>query len=254
MFKKRPDSEQPPKIDDGLKQRLIGAVVIIILAVIFLPALFRGEGQQTLVKTVLIPEPPKTPTIRLPERQGVDDIGKALVQDSRRVEQLEQASTSPFSSSQTSSQTPTISTPQVSGQAPASDAIHPSAATTREADSESIDKAMSDSLDEQLAAQQRLSSQSSLSEQSLLDSQGASIAWTIQVASFNDEGNAVALRDRLQEAGMTAYLRHRWLTEERRVSRVYVGPMADRERLQPIMATLDKEFALKGLIVRYSPQ
>ena len=45
-------------MDNGLKQRLVGALVLIALAVIFLPSLFKREHRLTVDNTSLIPPPP----------------------------------------------------------------------------------------------------------------------------------------------------------------------------------------------------
>ena len=47
-------------MNDGHKQRLVGALVLTALAVIFLPSLFKREERSIIVdKTTLIPPPPK---------------------------------------------------------------------------------------------------------------------------------------------------------------------------------------------------
>ncbi len=45
-------------MNDGLKQRLVGAVVLLALAVIFLPVLFKDQPGHTVDTRTLIPEPP----------------------------------------------------------------------------------------------------------------------------------------------------------------------------------------------------
>jgi DedD protein len=45
-------------VDDGLKQRLVGALVLIALAVIFLPSLFKREHRVAIDSASLIPPSP----------------------------------------------------------------------------------------------------------------------------------------------------------------------------------------------------
>jgi len=45
-------------VDDGLKQRLVGVIVLIALVVIFLPSLFKREHRVTVNTTSLIPFSP----------------------------------------------------------------------------------------------------------------------------------------------------------------------------------------------------
>lgn len=47
-------------MDDGLKQRLIGAVVLVAIAVIFLPSLFSGEHGRRFDARTQIPQEPET--------------------------------------------------------------------------------------------------------------------------------------------------------------------------------------------------
>ncbi|MEM7206757.1 MAG: SPOR domain-containing protein [Pseudomonadota bacterium] len=55
-------------MDKALKQRMVGAAVLVALGVIFLPALFDGAGQQTSYSP--IPDPPPEPIV--PESLEVD--------------------------------------------------------------------------------------------------------------------------------------------------------------------------------------
>ena len=46
-------------MDQGLKQRLVGAIVLIVIAVVFLPMLLREPGDLLDTETVEIPKRPK---------------------------------------------------------------------------------------------------------------------------------------------------------------------------------------------------
>lgn len=64
-------------MDDGLKQRLIGAVVLVAIGVLFIPSLFEQDSRRKVDLTSQIPpEPIDTPkplTVPEPERpQGID--------------------------------------------------------------------------------------------------------------------------------------------------------------------------------------
>ena len=52
--------------DDGLKQRLIGAVVLLALGVIFLPVLFDRDRIEPIDQETLIPEAPEVVTVDIP--------------------------------------------------------------------------------------------------------------------------------------------------------------------------------------------
>ena len=65
-------------MDDGLKQRLIGAIVLVVLAVIFLPLLFNGGDQDPASIAVAIPPKPEAPKLDLkPPQEPVKPQARA---------------------------------------------------------------------------------------------------------------------------------------------------------------------------------
>ncbi|MFQ5488239.1 MAG: SPOR domain-containing protein [Gammaproteobacteria bacterium] len=74
--------------------------------------------------------------------------------------------------------------------------------------------------------------------------------WVVQVGSFSSAKNAGALRDRLQDQGFDA------LVDEVRVAgqpayRVLVGPLPDKSRAEAQRSRLQKQARLKGIVIRY---
>jgi DedD protein len=82
-----------------------------------------------------------------------------------------------------------------------------------------------------------------------LDEQNVPVAWTLQLASFKDESNARALRKRLVDAGHKVYTRR-----NADLFKVYVGPKIQRQRLEKLKATLENDFGLDGIILRFTTQ
>lgn len=82
-----------------------------------------------------------------------------------------------------------------------------------------------------------------------LDQEGVPVSWTLQLASFRDEANARALRAQLLKAGYKVYIRH--MTG---LVKVFVGPELQRSRLEALQATLKQEYALDGIVVRFTTQ
>ena len=64
-------------MDDGLKQRLIGAIVLLALGVIFLPVLFDRDPIKPVDQTTAIPPKPERITITISEPEPVEDIDLA---------------------------------------------------------------------------------------------------------------------------------------------------------------------------------
>lgn len=64
-------------MDDGLKQRLIGALVLIAIAVIFLPTLFSGEQGRRLDTRTQIPPAPETKVVIIERPEPIAGMPKA---------------------------------------------------------------------------------------------------------------------------------------------------------------------------------
>lgn len=83
-----------------------------------------------------------------------------------------------------------------------------------------------------------------------LDENGLPVGWTLQVASFKNEENAIRLRDKLRDGGYRVY-RTSVKTAAGVNSRVLVGPMLQRSKLTAISSEIEAEFGLHGQIIRY---
>ncbi|MGV7085147.1 SPOR domain-containing protein, partial [Pseudomonas aeruginosa] len=76
-------------LERGLKQRIVGALVLIALAVIFLPMLFtrEDESRQVVVEAPPRPQAPAMPSVEVqptevPELQpGEEDIAPEIVEE-----------------------------------------------------------------------------------------------------------------------------------------------------------------------------
>ena len=75
-------------------------------------------------------------------------------------------------------------------------------------------------------------------------------AWAVQLGSFVDAANALALRDRLRTQGYPAFVES-VRVGDRKIMRVYVGPQLLRAKAAESQKRLEKEVDLRGLIVRY---
>lgn len=84
-------------------------------------------------------------------------------------------------------------------------------------------------------------------EEPVLDTQGVTVAWTLQLASFKDRDNADKLKQRLLKAGYKAYIR-----QKQDLSKVFVGPDLQRVEMEKLRDRLKKEFKLDGLVLRFT--
>ncbi len=76
------------------------------------------------------------------------------------------------------------------------------------------------------------------------------LAWAVQVGSFDQEGNAAALRDKLRGSGFAAYL-EKVKVEGRMHYRVRVGPELKRELAEALRERLEEKTKMKGIVVRH---
>lgn len=75
-------------------------------------------------------------------------------------------------------------------------------------------------------------------------------AWTLQVGSFDDQGNAYVLRDKLQAEGFPAYV-DSIKTPKKTSYRVRIGPELDRLRLVELKKKVFETNKLEGMIVNH---
>lgn len=179
-------------MEERIKHRITGAVVVIALAVIFLPMLFDGAGVPDIPFDVDLPPPPVSTLEPLPDRRSDAWAFVDEAQDLRG--QFDRA-------------------PGMIGQ-----------------------------------PEHRMTEPDENS--SGADESGVPLAWSVQLASFVHEENAVALRDQLQLDGYNAYL-VRVRDGDALRTQVAVGPRVSREEVQTLRQELLERYELEGMIVRF---
>ncbi len=84
-----------------------------------------------------------------------------------------------------------------------------------------------------------------------LDSQGIPVSWTVQVATFSQWENALHLKQGLIDAGFKAYQK----PEDKKFAGpyvIYVGPNLEKSKSQTIAKQVEEEFNTgKGLVKRF---
>jgi len=76
-------------------------------------------------------------------------------------------------------------------------------------------------------------------------------AWAVQVGSFARAENAATLLERIEARGYDAFVETA-PGEEGTVTRVLVGPALEREAADAARRDLEEAFGLRGLVVRYT--
>jgi DedD protein len=216
-------------LDKGMKQRMVGALVLVALAVIFLPMLFTRQDEMRQVR-VDAPQAPAMPTlpevkveqVAVPEPQPLPEQPEQPEQPPVVVNE----STAPL---KTPSQpiTPSPQTqPQVQAQpkpqtpvptpAPAAKAVAPVAATPAP---------------------------------SKIDVNGLPVSWSIQLASLSSRAGAENLQKTLRSQGYNAYIR-----TAGGLNRVYVGPLIERAEADKLKDVINRQQKLNGFVTRFQPE
>lgn len=74
--------------------------------------------------------------------------------------------------------------------------------------------------------------------------------WVIQLGAFGEKANAVKLEKRVRAKGFHSYTRTQKSTAGKSITRVYVGPEAQRVRADQLRWRIQKLVRVKGVVVR----
>lgn len=228
-------------MEQSIKQRIVGIAVLLVAAVVLLPALFDGEGSYPLPLESRIPAPVPFPDAprAVPERPVITaDSADIRIATNPTLEAVEEEVPEPVAQEQiaqsvaeTAPETPADETPEISAplartapeQAPVPAVPEPAPAATPAP---------------------------AASAPASLDSTGLPQGWSVRLASFSNQTNARNLVERLQNNGHRAYTRQ-LSSSQGPLTAVYVGPDVDRAAAQRLQEQLQREYDLAGIVVRY---
>ncbi|PCR94857.1 cell division protein [Pseudomonas fluorescens] len=217
-------------LDKAYKQRMVGALVLVALAVIFLPMLFSRQDEQRQV-TVEAPAAPQAPavaqiqmeTVAVPEPQVLPQ--EPVPSDDEVAEQA--APAAPIAPAPAAPVPAPVAKPVAVAPAPAPVA-KPAAAPAQP-----------------IAA---LSAKPDTT-QSRVDANGLSVSWSVQLASLSSRASAESLQKTLRSQGYNAYIR-----SADGKNRVFVGPLIERAEADRLRDLLSRQQNLKGFVVRFQPE
>ena len=199
-------------MNQGAKQRIVGTVVLLALALILLPIIFDGEGSYQAQVSSRIPETPiisilPEPTQSRPVMVGnVETIEPEVAATVSLIEEVAELVEEPSVAIATAEP---ISDVEITESAPIFSREVPQ-----------------------------------------LSDAGLPQGWVVRLGSFSDSENASNLVTRLQDAGYKAYSRVMRSSQES-LTGVFVGPWLDRGQVNEYQQKLQEEFSLVGLVVRY---
>ncbi|MGR4974613.1 SPOR domain-containing protein [Pseudomonas sp. LARHCG127] len=218
-------------LDKAYKQRMVGALVLVALAVIFLPMLFsrQDEQRQVTVDAPAAPQAPSVPPVQVepvvvPEPQALPQ--EPVPSDEELAEQPVVPSTpiapAPATPAPAAPSKPAVAPVPV----PATPAVKPAPSQPITAAPTKPD-----------------------TTQSRVDANGLSVSWSVQLASLTSRESAENLQKTLRSQGYNAYIR-----SADGKNRVFVGPLIERAEADRLRDLLSRQQNLKGFVVRFQPE
>lgn len=216
-------------MDFLLKQRLVGAIVLVALGVIFIPMLLEGPEQNLVPKMQPLPQPDerdeRAPLEAMPVPGGVaaepDDYvvqGEAGAAGERTKPRAVPPGEIPLALPEPPAQTEPETTAQpVPEPQPQPDTLPPAAEPAPAAGS---------------------------------GDPGPLGNWVVQVGSFSSESNALGLRDKLRAGGFATQVEKVTIADKAHF-RVRVGPYLERAEADADLNRLAESFSLKGRVLSY---
>ncbi|MCE0464346.1 SPOR domain-containing protein [Pseudomonas uvaldensis] len=228
-------------LDKAYKQRMVGALVLVALAVIFLPMLFsrQDEQRQVTVDAPAAPQAPAMPPVQVepvtvPEPQALPQepvpSDEELAAQPAPAMPITPAPAAPAAPTAAPAAPTTSSKPPVAA-APAPAA--PAAPAAKPAPSQPITAAPT----------------KPDTTQSRVDANGLSVSWSVQLASLTSRESAENLQKSLRSQGYNAYIR-----SADGKNRVFVGPLIERAEADRLRDLLGRQQNLKGFVVRFQPE
>jgi len=210
-------------MEQKLKQRLVGAIVIVSLAVIFIPIILEGPDDDWSPRSNNMPEAPRIdygadmelalPAVETPEAEDAEPLEAGEPEEPEAPEEPVAAAAvvaPPVEKPVTEPPEPAKAAPPPARPPP------PAAAPGKMAESSSVPPP----------------------------------GWYIQVGSFSQRLNAEGLRDRLQAAGHPTRLQTINIGKAQ-VYRVLVGPADSRAGAEQKSARLAAQQKIKGIVIEY---
>ena len=244
-----------------LQQRIVGAIVLVALGVIFIPIILnQGDEISPITGTNIPPKPIELSQIReqsppaRPEVPAVNQDLPQFVDDDTPEPPAEPTGSTASTDKATAPESPSDSKPApVSTTKTESGPAPKPAASSKEAPPETAAKAKSSTSSKSKssadgAAKPDHASKSKPSTNTKTEPR----AWVVQVASFSERKKALVLRDRLRKAKHPTFVES--VKGKRGLYyRVRVGPLVKREKADRLKNKIVKQFKFKDALVMAHP-
>ena len=218
-----------------LQQRIVGAIVLVTLGVIFIPALLDGSGYKTRqAKDIVVQEKPKFPPLSQKKLEPIPTPLDSKV-DSKNKK-----------SEQSTSKTASISKPKVNK---STTAIKPKAVAK--------EKITVVKTEPKIKPASKVKPSSNIKPVSKIKPKNNKAetkkrikSFAIQVGTFDSNENAEKVRNKLRKAGYTAFI-NKSKSKTKPSYRVRIGPELDYDVMEKLLVKLKKSEKMDGYIVNH---
>lgn len=221
-------------MNEVLKQRLVGALILVALGVIFWPIIFVEPERQPVGQLQGIPPQPKVSEqpVSPPTLSGLR--GSPALDMDHVLEEQDAMDTALYDAADTTVRQGSDADAEPQTSLSAAPTAAQSGAAAASADAPTV------------------TPRTQRPEPLRVDADGVPEAWILQVVSVSSEEKANALRDRLLGLNHKGYVK-RVSSNGKTLYRVYIGPRFEQAKLEEIQPQIDAEFGVKSMIRRYVP-
>jgi DedD protein len=206
-------------VNSALQNRLVGTVIIVALAVIFLPDLLDGKKQTKQDIQVSIPKVPEVLSMQQPSEVDIEILNQQA-QITASIELETAVDDEP--SAELESSRPTMSIPTTN---------NPSSKLNMQPQNQNAS----------LANQTQI----------LITDPQDSAGWVVQLGSFRHQKNVRELMNVLEKAGYRTFSRP-VQTPSGELTKVFVGPEIEQEKLKMALPHLNEITKLKGRLTPFT--
>ncbi|ABC29247.1 probable DedD protein [Hahella chejuensis KCTC 2396] len=255
---------------DGLKQRIVGAIVLVSLAVIFLPMLFDNAQQEKTSQIIIIPDKPETPNFTIEEAKAPQlSTGDANAESPTQSANAQtgdsvadEASRISGSAEEIAQEAAIAEMPQMNESKPATSVPEPAQEKVVETKPEPKPEPKPAVKKEEkpvttVAAATPAASVKSETKEApkdySLDKDKSPAAWSIQIGTFKNRDSALKIRNELHGDGHPAFTQEYRSSEGENLVRVFAGPVMERSQADKLKSQVDKRYKVNSLVVLYRP-
>lgn len=210
---------------NGLKQRIIGALVLVSLAVIFVPMMFDEPHTERETSDIKIPEEPPFPEVEMPEPESTEPPEYRI--EETTTDLSPEPVPDPAMEQEAAEDEPAMAEAPEPVEPPATDD-----GQSEQSEASGEDQPSGSSDDGPVSAEFTRSLEG---------------AWVVQLGSFGSNENATRLREKVREKGYSSHLQS-ISRGDAKLTRVFSGPFAEKAEAEKAKEALDKAFGLNSLV------